>query len=171
MSKSIVYPNELSKPIIAHPNDALRSSSAAVEPDENVDILINDMILSMYARHGIGLAAIQIGIAKRVIVADLSEMKSPPIVMINPKIVYRSIATSRQSEGCLSLPGVEGVVERPNDIIVEYHDQDRAHRVQALDGLLARCVQHEVDHLDGIMFFDHLSAFARRRLMDRYNRR
>jgi peptide deformylase len=127
--------------------------------DESVRDLARDMLRSMYSARGIGLAAPQVGIHKQLLVIDLDieEASSPPMVLVNPEISFSSASLSTYEEGCLSIPGVYLDVVRPSDIVVNYRDeQGRPRRLRA-DGLLARCIQHEMDHLEGVLFVDRVS--------------
>lgn len=142
--------------IVTYDDDKLRKKSSIVENiDDKIIKLINDMQEAMYYYNGIGLAAIQVGIPLRLFVADVP--KSKQIVMINPKIVEFSSKTSLFDEGCLSIPGVLAEVERPATITVEYLDLDGKTKNLNARGLLATCIQHEFDHLDGLLFIDRLT--------------
>ena len=150
--------------ILTAPDPRLKAVSQTVETvDNNLRRLADDMFESMYAADGIGLAAIQIGVAKRVLVMDLNPKKGEkePRLFINPKIVWTSDDVAVSEEGCLSVPDIWEDVERPAQIRAEYLDRDG--RLQTLDaeGLLATCLQHEMDHLEGILFLDHLSKLKR----------
>lgn len=132
--------------------------------------LISDMVDTMYAAEGVGLAAPQVGIGVRVIVVDAREDDSAPIALVNPVIVEQSGETERAEEGCLSIPGVTDFVERPVRVVIDGLDRSgEPQRVEA-DGLLARILQHEVDHLDGVLFFDRLSPLKRRMLLKRWEK-
>ncbi len=124
---------------------------------------MDDMLETMYAAPGIGLAAIQVGEPKRVIVIDLSKdkAKSKPLYFINPRIIWTSEETEINEEGCLSVPDFYEKVERPRQGKFEYLDYDGAPRTLEAEGLLATCLQHEMDHLEGILFVDHLSRLKR----------
>ena len=149
--------------IIEAPDRRLTTPSTPVERiDEDLLRLLDDMLQSMYAAPGIGLAAPQVGVPKRAFVADLSgEGDRAPLYVINPEIIARSKTTNVAEEGCLSLPKHFGDVARFDQVRVRYLDREGAPREIAADGLLARCLQHEIDHLDGILFVDHLSALKR----------
>ena len=125
--------------------------------------LVDDMADSMYAADGIGLAAVQIGVPKRVIVIDLDqkEGKKNPRAFINPKIIWASEEMAVFEEGCLSVPEIWDDVERPARIKAEYLDRDGKKQMLEADGLLATCLQHEMDHLNGVLFIDHLSRLKR----------
>jgi peptide deformylase len=152
------------RPILTAPDPRLKAVSKDVETvDSAIRALIDDMADSMYAADGIGLAAIQIGEPLRVLVIDLDqkEGKKNPVAYINPKIVWASQEMAMFEEGCLSVPEIWDDVERPARITCEYLDRDgTAQRLEA-EGLLATCLQHEMDHLNGVLFIDHLSRLKR----------
>ena len=152
-------------PIRLLPDPVLRRKAAPVEAvDDSVRGLIGDMLETMYDAPGIGLAAPQVGVSKRVVVIDCSsddEDGQSPICMVNPEITSRSDETATREEGCLSIPDHHGDVERPAEVAVRYLDEAGAERELAADGLLATCIQHEIDHLDGVLFIDHLSRLKR----------
>ena len=124
---------------------------------------MDDMLETMYAAPGIGLAAVQIGILKRLIVIDISkeDEKKTPLFLVNPEITFRSNKTSTYEEGCLSLPGHFAEVERPEECHLNFIDYNGKKKNLKANGLLATCIQHEVDHLDGILFVDHISKLKR----------
>ena len=150
--------------IIIEPDPILRKKC---EPLEKVDTdtkkLMDDMLETMYAAPGIGLAAVQIGILKRLVVIDISrdEEKKNPIFLINPEITNQSKKTSVYEEGCLSLPGQFAEIERPAKCTIKYIDYNGKEKDLKADGLLATCIQHEVDHLNGILFIDYLSKLKK----------
>ena len=150
--------------ILTEPDPILRKKC---EPLEKVDSdskkLMDDILETMYAAPGIGLAAIQVGILKRLVVIDISkgEEKKNPIFLINPLIVHQSKKTSVYEEGCLSLPGQFAEIERPAECTIKYIDYHGKEKELKTDGLLATCVQHEVDHLNGILFIDYLSKLKK----------
>ena len=152
------------KTIITEPNKLLRQIS---KPVENVgkeeQQLMNDMLDTMYDANGIGLAAIQIGVPKRIIVIDISkeEGKKEPRYFVNPVIKNKNSNLSKYLEGCLSLPDQFAEVDRPSTCEVEYLDYDGNKKILKADGLLATCAQHEMDHLEGILFIDHLSKLRK----------
>ena len=152
------------RPIIAEPDPRLHLVSQKVDTvDDSVRKLIADMIDSMYAADGIGLAAIQIGEAKRILVMDIDQKdgNKNPRVFINPEITWASDETAVYEEGCLSVPEIWEDVERPAKIRARYLDGDgKEHTVEA-EGLLATCLQHEMDHLNGVLFIDHISRLKR----------
>ena len=152
------------RPILTAPDPRLQAISTDVETvTAETRSLIDDMAESMYAADGIGLAAVQIGVAKRVLVIDLDqkEGRKNPVAYINPKILWASEEMATFEEGCLSVPEIWDDVERPARIKAEYLDRDGNSRVLEADGLLATCLQHEMDHLNGVLFIDHLSRLKR----------
>ena len=152
------------RPILTAPDPRLQAISTDVETvDAEIRRLVDDMADSMYAADGIGLAAVQIGVAKRVIVIDLDqkEGKKNPRAFINPKILWASEETAVFEEGCLSVPEIWDDVERPARIRCEYLDRDGNKQILEADGMLATCLQHEMDHLNGVLFIDHLSRLKR----------
>ena len=150
--------------IIIEPDPILRKKC---EPLEKVDTdtkkLMDDMLETMYTAPGIGLAAVQIGILKRLVVIDISrdEEKKNPIFLINPEIINQSKQTSVYEEGCLSLPGQFAEIERPAECTLKYINYNGEKKELKADGLLATCIQHEVDHLNGILFIDYLSKLKK----------
>ena len=152
------------RPILTAPDPRLKAVSTDVEKvDAEIRKLVDDMADSMYAAEGIGLAAIQIGVPKRVIVMDLDQKdgKKNRRVFINPKILWASDEMATFEEGCLSVPEIWDDVERPARIRAEYLDLDGKRSALEADGLLATCLQHEMDHLEGVLFIDHLSRLKR----------
>lgn len=150
--------------IITAPDPRLKQICRRVERvDDDVRRLMDDLLETMYLATGIGLAAPQVGVLLRVIVVDASKEgeERPPLTMANPEIVRRSDELVRYEEGCLSVPDNFGEVERPARVRVRYLDREGKAREDELDGVLATCVQHEIDHLDGVLFIDHLSALKR----------
>src|ERR1700760_3794751 len=152
------------RPILTAPDPRLQAVSTDVEKvDAEIRKLVDDMAESMYAADGIGLAAVQIGVPKRVIVIDLDqkEGKKNPRAFINPKIIWASDEMAVFEEGCLSVPEIWDDVERPAKIKAEYLDRDGKLKTLEADGLLAPCLQHEMDHLNGVLFIDHLSRLKK----------
>jgi len=150
--------------IVIEPDPILREKSKTLETvDNELRTLLDDMLETMYAAPGIGLAAVQVGILKRLIVIDISkdEEKKNPLFLINPEIVFRSKKTSIYEEGCLSLPGHFAEIERPAECHIKFIDYDGKKKELKASGLLATCIQHEVDHLDGILFIDYLSKLKK----------
>ncbi len=151
-------------PIITAPDPRLKRTCAPVDTvDRTVRTLMDDMLETMYAAPGIGLAAPQVGVLKRVIVVDLARDDEPrtPYRMANPEVVEVSETLATYEEGCLSLPEHQAEVVRPAEALIRYLDEDGEQRELAADGLLATCIQHEIDHLDGILFVDHISKLKR----------
>ena len=148
--------------IIYYGDPILREKCKDVFPDEDLSDLINDMMDSMYEAEGIGLAANQIGVKKNLFVVDISHIdeNENPRVFINGKIEH-SQGESVYSEGCLSLPEIKFDITRPEIITFSFQDEDRKKKVEEFDGLLARAIQHEVDHLNGILIIDRVSKAAR----------
>ena len=150
--------------ILTAPDPRLKAISSAVENvGPETRRLIDDMIESMYEADGIGLAAIQIGVPKRVIVMDLDQKdgKKNPLVYVNPRILWASDELAKFEEGCLSVPDIWEEVERPARIKVEHLDREGRRVTLEAEGLLATCLQHEMDHLEGVLFIDHLSRLKR----------
>lgn len=157
--------------ILETPDPRLRTISTPVETiDDQLQQLIDDMLETMYAAPGIGLAAIQVGVPRRLLVIDLQEPESDaedapvvrnPMIFINPKIMEGSAEQSVYNEGCLSVPDQYAEVERPARIKASWMDRKGRIHEEALDGLIATCLQHEMDHLEGILFIDHLSRLKR----------
>ncbi len=157
-------------PILIAPNAILKAKARPVgaADTDTVRDLIPRMFASMYAAPGIGLAAPQIALSLRVVVIDLAlDNKRAPQTLINPEIIATSDELATREEGCLSLPGQYADVTRPARVKVRYMDETGAKREMEADGLLSACVQHEIDHLDGILFVDHLSALRRNMIMRR----
>ena len=150
--------------IVIEPDPILRKKSVTLEKvDDEIRNLLDDMLETMYSAPGIGLAAVQIGILKRMIVIDISKEKDKkkPLFLINPEIVSRSKNTSIYQEGCLSLPGHFAEIERPADCQIKYIDYHGKKKELKANGLLSTCIQHEVDHLDGVLFIDYLSKLKK----------
>jgi len=150
--------------IIIEPDSILRKKSATLEKvDDSLRELLDDMLETMYSAPGIGLAGVQIGILKRLIVIDISKdkEKKSPLFLINPVIISKSNNTSVYEEGCLSLPGYFAEIERPAECQIEYVDYNGKKKDLKASGLLATCIQHEIDHLNGILFIDYLSKLKR----------
>ena len=152
------------KNIITEPNKILRQKSLPVSiVGKEEQKLMNDMLETMYDANGIGLAAIQIGVPKRIIVMDLSknEEKKSPMYFVNPIITNKITETSTYEEGCLSVPNFFAAVDRPKKCDVEYLDYNGKKKILNANGLLATCIQHEMDHLEGILFIDYLSKLKK----------
>lgn len=150
--------------ILHFPDPRLRRKAEPVaQVDDNVRRTVDDMFETMYAAPGIGLAAIQVNVALRIIVIDVSERKDSPLCLINPEIVSRD-GVEVMEEGCLSVPGVYEKVQRADHIAVRALDRDGILLEFEADGLLAVCIQHEIDHLDGKLFVDYISPLKRQRI-------
>ena len=150
--------------IVIEPDPILRKKSENLEKvDNELRLLLDDMLETMYAAPGIGLAAVQVGILKRLIVIDISKDKEKknPIFLINPEIIFKSKKTSIYEEGCLSLPGHFAEIERPAECQIKFIDYTGKEKELNATGLLATCIQHEVDHLDGVLFIDYLSKLKK----------
>ncbi len=161
-------------PIVTVPDPVLRAQSAPVERvDDDLQRLIGDMFETMYEAPGIGLAAIQVAVPRRLLVIDLQEPdpvaegeeEGPPVkrphVFINPEILHRSDARKTYNEGCLSIPDQYAEIERPDTVRARWTDQQGRTQEGEFGGLMSVCLQHEVDHLDGVLFIDHLSRLRR----------
>ncbi len=152
------------KKIIIEPDPILRQKSIYLEKvDDEIRCLLDDMLETMYSAPGIGLAAVQIGILKRLVVIDVSKEKDKknPLLLINPEIISKSKSTSIHEEGCLSLPGYFAEIERPAECYVKYIGYNGKKKEIKASGLLSTCIQHEIDHLDGVLFIDYLSKLKR----------
>ncbi len=155
-------------PIITAPDKRLKLKSEPVESvDSEIAKLMDDMLETMYLAPGVGLAAPQIGVTKRIIVVDVgkSEEERAPHRMANPELVWTSDELSLYEEGCLSLPEHYADVERPERIRVKYLDETNTEQELEADGLLATCIQHEMDHLEGVLFVDHLTSLKRNMIL------
>lgn len=154
-------------PILVAPDPRLKVKAKPVESvDAEVAKLMDDMLQTMYAAPGIGLAAPQVGVSKRVIVVDVGPEGEPqPLRMANPEILWESEDVAPYEEGCLSLPEQYDEVERPVRVKVRFLDHQNEIREIDADGLLATCIQHEIDHLDGKLFVDHLSSLRRNMIL------
>ncbi len=149
--------------ILEYPDPRLRKKALPVESvDSSIRTLVDDMLETMYAAPGIGLAANQVNVQKRVIVIDVSEEKNAPLCLINPEILCTS-GTEEMDEGCLSVPGIFEKVSRAEKVKVRALDREGAYFELETGGLLAVCIQHEVDHLEGKLFIDYLSPLKRHR--------
>lgn len=152
------------RPILHFPDPALKKVSTPVETvDDEIRVLVDDMLETMYEAPGIGLAAPQVGVLSRVIVVDITEDKSEPMVLINPELV-ETRGVEQMEEGCLSVPGIYEPVERADWIRVRALDREGVEFDMETDGLKAVCIQHEIDHLDGKLFVDYLSPLKRNRI-------
>jgi peptide deformylase len=157
--------------IITVPDPLLKQVSTPVDGgvDDKLRALMDDMLETMYAAPGIGLAAVQIGVPKRVIVMDLAreDERPQPRYFVNPEITWRSDEIAVREEGCLSVPDIYDEVERPARVKMRYLDYQGAQIEEDAEGLLAVCIQHEMDHLDGVLFIDHLSRLKRDRAISK----
>ena len=161
------------KPLIILPDPILRQASKPIETvDGEVKKLAADMLETMYDAPGIGLAAIQIGVPRRMLVLDVSKEgdDKAPLVFINPEVVASSDELSVYEEGCLSIPDYYAEVERPAKITVRHLDAEGREQVTEADGLLATCLQHEIDHLNGILFIDHISKLKREMVIRKFTK-
>ena len=152
------------KKIVTEPDPILRKKSSELEKvDDELRKLMDDMLETMYAAPGIGLAAVQVGILRRIVVIDISKDKEKknPIFLVNPEIIEKSTNTSVYEEGCLSLPGQFAEIERPAECTIRYIDYEGRQKQLKADGLLSTCVQHEIDHLNGVLFIDYLSKLKK----------
>ncbi len=161
------------KNILTEPDPFLRQKSIPVKQvNDEVRSLMNDMLETMYAAPGIGLAAIQIGVPKRVIVIDLSKdgEKKTPLYFVNPEIITKSKNDASYEEGCLSVPNQFAEVSRPDACKVKYLDYEGREKLLDAKGLLATCIQHEMDHLEGILFIDYLSKLKKNMIIKKLSK-
>ena len=161
------------KVILTEPNKILRQVSKPVEKvTKDEQILMDDMLETMYHANGIGLAAIQIGVPKRIIVMDISKEieKKDPMYFVNPEITWTSNTKATYEEGCLSIPNQFAKIERPEKCIVKYLDKDGEKKEIKAEGLLATCIQHEIDHLNGVLFIDYLSKLKKNIIMKKLSK-
>ena len=159
--------------IITLPSRKLRQKSEPVgKLTDDIRGLVDDMFETMYDAPGIGLAAIQVGVAKRIVTMDLAkkEGETNPRVFVNPEIVWSSDDKSTYEEGCLSIPDVHEDVERPARVKVKFLDLDGTPHEEEADGLYATCIQHEIDHLNGVLFIDHISKLKRDRIIKKFTK-
>tara|TARA_B100000902_G_scaffold16267_1_gene19448 strand:+ start:1948 stop:2472 length:525 start_codon:yes stop_codon:yes gene_type:complete len=150
--------------ILTEPDPLLREKSKKVDKvNDEIRLLMDDMLETMYAAPGIGLAAIQIGVPKRVIVIDISrdEEKKNPLFFVNPEIITNSDTDASYEEGCLSVPGQFAEISRPDKCKVKFLDYNGNEKILEFEGLLATCIQHEMDHLEGVLFIDYLSKLKK----------
>ena len=161
------------KNILTEPDQILRQISKPVEKvGKEEQQLMDDMLETMYAANGIGLAAIQIGVPKRIIVVDISkdEKNKKPMYFVNPIIKNKDTSTSTYEEGCLSVPNQFAEINRPKNCDVEYLDYNGEKKLLKAEGLLATCIQHEMDHLEGILFIDYLSKLKKTMIIKKLSR-
>jgi len=157
-------------PILIAPDPRLRRKTRLVRPEDAglLRTLVPRMLRTMYAAPGIGLAAPQVSLDLRFAVVDLAEHgERSPLVLVNPEVIAESETLAAREEGCLSLPGQYAEVLRPEQVRIRYQDLDGARHELDADGLLATCLQHEIDHLDGVLFIDHISALKRNMILRR----
>ena len=150
--------------ILTEPNKILRQKSIPVESvDKDMQKLMDDMLETMYAAPGIGLAAIQVGVPKRIIVLDIQQKEGQknPLFFVNPEIIEKSKNLTTYEEGCLSVPGQFAEIDRPDQCHIKYLDYDGNKKEMKTEGMLATCIQHEMDHLEGILFIDYLSKLKK----------
>ena len=163
----------MARPIITLPDKRLRRVSEPVgKVTAEIKKLVEDMFESMYEAPGIGLAAVQLGVLKRIVTMDLSKKEGPsnPRIFINPEIVWKSDERSTYEEGCLSIPEIHEDVERPAWVKVKYLDLDGKPQEEEAEGLFATCIQHEVDHTNGVLFIDHISKLKRDRIIKKFTK-
>jgi peptide deformylase len=161
------------KPLIILPDPVLRQVSMPVERIDAESLqLADDMLATMYDAPGIGLAAVQIGVPRRLVVIDVSKEgdEKTPLVFFNPEIVASGDARSTYEEGCLSIPDYYAEVERPAEVTVTYIDRSGDKQTIEANGLLATCLQHEIDHLNGTLFIDHISRLKREMVIRRFTK-
>ncbi len=161
------------RPILVLPDARLRAvADSIVEVDDEVRTLAQDMLDTMYDAPGIGLAAPQIGVLKRIVVIDVAPEGEPadPMVLINPEITHFGEEMQVTEEGCLSIPELYYEVERPNAVTVKYTDLEGKEVTRATEGKLAVCIQHEIDHLDGVLYIDYLSRLKRDRVIKKFDK-
>ena len=159
--------------ILTEPNVILREKSIAVKRvDKDLQKLMNDMLETMYAAPGIGLAAIQVGVPKRVIILDIASKHEPknPMYFVNPEIVGKSTNYSTYEEGCLSVPGQFAEIDRPDSCHIKYLDYYGQVKELKAEGILATCIQHEMDHLEGILFIDYLSKLKKSMILKKLSK-
>ncbi len=159
--------------ILILPDAKLRLVSEPVaKVDDAIRQLADDMLETMYDAPGIGLAAIQIGVPRRMLVLDVAREgeEAEPMVVINPQVIWESPERSIYQEGCLSIPEYYEDVERPEKIALKFLDREGVEREIEADGLLATCLQHEIDHLDGVLFIDHISKLKRERVVKKFQK-
>jgi peptide deformylase len=159
--------------ILILPDKRLRQKSEPVKTvDKSLRALIGDMFETMYAAPGIGLAAIQIGVARRVVTLDLAKKDEPrqPLVFINPEVTWSSDEKATYEEGCLSIPEYYEEVTRPKAVKVKFLDLDLKPQEMEAEGLLATCLQHEIDHINGVLFIDHISKLKRDMVMKKFKK-
>ncbi len=151
--------------VLRFPDERLRTKAQEVtEVNDDIRKIVDDMFETMYAENGVGLAATQVNIHQRIVVMDTTEDKSDPITLINPEIIQKSDETFINEEGCLSVPGCYAKVDRHERVTVKALDRDGNEFTRDADELLSICIQHELDHLKGVLFVDYLSPLKRKRI-------
>jgi len=161
------------RPLVTLPDPLLRLvSDTVVNTDSAIKSLIEDMFETMYEAPGVGLAAVQIGVTQRIVTMDPArgDEEKAPLALINPEIIWSSDATSEYEEGCLSIPDFYGVVTRPEKVGVRYIDLDGKQFEREMAGFAATIIQHEIDHLEGRLFIDHLSRLKRERVLKKFQK-
>jgi peptide deformylase len=161
------------RPLVILPDPLLRLvSDTVVNTDSTIKTLIEDMFETMYEAPGVGLAAVQIGVTQRIVTMDPArgDEEKAPLALINPEIIWSSDTTSEYEEGCLSIPEFYGVVTRPDKVGVRYIDLDGKVFEREMDGFSATIIQHEIDHLEGRLFIDHLSRLKRERVLKKFQK-
>jgi peptide deformylase len=159
--------------ILILPDKRLRLVSKPVKAvDAEVRKLVGDMFETMYDAPGIGLAAIQVGVPRRVVTMDLAKKDEPkkPQVFVNPEVLWKSEEKQTREEGCLSIPEFYDEVERPSQVRIKYLDLEGKEQELTADGILATCLQHEIDHLNGVLFIDHISKLKRDRIVKKFTK-
>jgi len=152
--------------IVIAPAKVLSTKAEPVkEVNEEIKTLLGNMLETMYADKGVGLAGPQVGISKRVVVMDVSSDKTQPLLLVNPEIINKSEEICLGEEGCLSVPGLFADVERYSEVEVKYLDENGKEQTLKADGLLAVCIQHELDHLNGVMFYDRISRLRKNMIL------
>jgi len=176
-ARSLTYLGNVSKlDIITLPDRQLRAKSAPVERvDDEVRRFLDDMLETMYEAPGIGLAAVQVGVPRRMVTVDVAKREDEnadpdPLFLINPEVLWRSDERAVHEEGCLSIPEYYAEVERPASVRVRYLDRDGKLQEIEADNILAVCLQHEIDHLDGTLFIDHLSKLKRDMVIKKFTK-
>ena len=157
--------------IVKLPDPILKTVSAPVPAvTKELRELVRDMFDTMYAAPGIGLAAVQVGVRKRIVVTDVAKGEEPmtPMCFVNPEVVWRSEETTDYEEGCLSIPEFFDTVVRPAEVRVRYMDLEGEEQVMHCTGLLSTCIQHEIDHINGVLFIDHLTRLKRDRIVKKF---
>lgn len=159
--------------IVTAPSEVLKQKASVVEPHELADIksLLPEFYRTMKREGGIGLAAPQVGISKRFLAIEIEGNEHGCVFMINPVITQRSDSTIRDTEACLSIPGGFGPVVRNETVVVEFLNMDGDREIIETGGLLARAIQHEIDHLDGILYIDHMNLYHRNKVMDKVRKK